>query len=67
MSKKERISATVEPKTIKEIDEILKSGKYRNKSHVIEEAVRFFYKVSENGDFYEEKNKKYCLVCLDEK
>ena len=67
MNKKERISATVSPETIKEIDEILKKGNQRNKSHVIEEAVKLFYKASKNGDFYEEKNKKYCLICLDEK
>jgi threonyl-tRNA synthetase len=37
---KERISATVDEGTIKTIDEILKNGKYRNKSHVIETAIK---------------------------
>ncbi len=36
---KERISATVEKGTVKRIERILKKGKYRNKSHVIEEAI----------------------------
>ncbi len=36
---KERVSATVDEKTIKLIDKILKIGKYRNKSHVIEKAI----------------------------
>ena len=37
---KERISATIDEKTLKIIEEILKKGKYRNKSHVIEEALK---------------------------
>ena len=37
---KERISATVEEETIKVIKRILKKGKYRNKSHIIEEAIK---------------------------
>ena len=36
---KSRISATVEEKTVKLIDRILGKGKFRNKSHVIEEAI----------------------------
>jgi Arc/MetJ-type ribon-helix-helix transcriptional regulator len=47
---KERISATVEKETIKLIDLILKKGKYRNKSHVIEKAIELIAK--------EEKNEK---------
>ena len=39
---KERISATVDKETIDKIDLILKRKKYRNKSHVIEEAINFF-------------------------
>jgi len=34
-----RVSATVDKKTIKILDEIMKSGKYRNKSHIVEEAI----------------------------
>lgn len=37
---KERISATVDAGTIKAIDVILKKGKFRNKSHVIETAIK---------------------------
>lgn len=37
---KERISATVDTKTIKTIDSILKKGKFRNKSHLIETAIK---------------------------
>jgi len=36
-----RISATVEKETVKRIDRILKRGKYRNKSHIIEKAIEF--------------------------
>ena len=40
---KERISATVDKETINKINFILKKKrKYRNKSHVIEEAINFF-------------------------
>jgi Arc/MetJ-type ribon-helix-helix transcriptional regulator len=37
---KERISATVDKETIKRIEKILKNGNYRNKSHVIESAIK---------------------------
>ena len=37
---KERISATVEKETIKLVENILKRGRYRNNSHVIEEAIQ---------------------------
>ena len=36
---KERISATVEEKTNKMVNSLIKDGKYRNKSHVIEKAI----------------------------
>lgn len=41
---KERISATVDEETIKILDKILKEGKYRNKSHLIETAIEEFAK-----------------------
>lgn len=44
---KKRISATVDDKTIKLLDSLLKDGKYRNKSHIIEEAVKIFKEVSD--------------------
>jgi len=37
---KKRISATIDEGTEKIIELILKKGKYRNKSHVIEEAIK---------------------------
>ena len=37
---KGRVSATLDKETIKVIDRILKKGKYRNKSHVIEDAIK---------------------------
>jgi Arc/MetJ-type ribon-helix-helix transcriptional regulator len=37
---KERISATLDPKTIKEIEKIMKSGRYRNVSHLVEDAIK---------------------------
>jgi|TARA_Y100000296_G_C4996088_1_gene167815 Arc/MetJ-type ribon-helix-helix transcriptional regulator len=37
---KKRISATVDEKTLKIIDEKLKKESYRNKSHIIEEAIK---------------------------
>jgi len=39
---KERISASVEKVTVDLIDEILTKGRYRNKSHVIEDAIAKF-------------------------
>lgn len=41
---KSRISATVDEEKIKLIDSILKKGKYRNKSHVIERALELLAK-----------------------
>lgn len=39
---KGRISATIDPKTEKILDEITKNGRYRNRSHAIEEAIMWF-------------------------
>lgn len=41
---KERISATVDKVTFKIIEDVLREGKYRNKSHVIEEAIKLLKK-----------------------
>lgn len=38
---KERVSATVDEETRDIIDRIMKAGKFRNISHVIEEAIKF--------------------------
>ena len=35
-----RISATIDKETLKIIEKKLKKGKYRNKSHIIEEAIK---------------------------
>jgi len=37
---KERASFTFDKKTLKIIDELIKSGKYRNRSHAVEEAIK---------------------------
>ena len=37
---KERISATIDKETGEIIEELLKRGNYRNKSHVIEDAIK---------------------------
>jgi Arc/MetJ-type ribon-helix-helix transcriptional regulator len=37
---KKRISATIDQETEEMIELLLKKGKYRNKSHVIEEAIK---------------------------
>ena len=39
---KKRISASVDGETVKIINRILKNGNYRNKSHVIEDAIAKF-------------------------
>ena len=46
---KKRISATVDEKTEKLIDLILKEGTFRNKSHVIEEAIKLLKKENEKN------------------
>ena len=43
-----RISATIDKETEKIIDSLLKKRKFRNKSHVIEEAIKSFGE-KENG------------------
>ena len=39
---KVRISATIDEKTDRILDNLLKEGNYRNKSHLIEEAIKIF-------------------------
>lgn len=45
---KQKLSVTVDEFVIKKIDESLSSGKYRNRSHVIEYAVKKLLE-EENG------------------
>lgn len=40
---KERASFTFDSLTIRDIDELIESGKYRNKSHIVEEAIKLLY------------------------
>jgi len=42
---KNRISATVDDRTVEIIDRLLKKNNYRNKSHVIEDALINFDKM----------------------
>jgi len=49
---KTRISATIDEKTNKLIDSLLKDNKFRNKSHVIEKAIELLKEVEDD------KNKK---------
>ncbi|MFH1586151.1 MAG: ribbon-helix-helix protein, CopG family [archaeon] len=44
---KKRISATVDDETIGIIKLLLKQGKFRNKSHVIEEAIKLLKEENE--------------------
>lgn len=46
---KARISATVDPKTLKIIENIMNSGKYRNQSHIIEKAIEVLEKEEGKG------------------
>ena len=36
------MSATIDSETSEVLEKIMKKGKYRNKSHLIEEAIKFF-------------------------
>lgn len=44
---KVRISATIDPATDKGIEKVLKKGVYRNRSHVVEEAIKKFVEDNE--------------------
>ncbi len=45
---KQKLSITMEEETIKLIDEILKEGRFRNKSHLIEYSLNRFLKEEKN-------------------
>ena len=34
------MSITVDPETVKKVDKIMKSGRYRNVSHLVEDAIK---------------------------
>ena len=41
---KERISATIDKETKRDLKEILKEGKHRNISHIVEDAIKLMRK-----------------------
>ena len=41
---KERVSATIDPETSRLLENIIKKGNYRNKSHAIEDAIKLLAK-----------------------
>ena len=43
-----RISATIDEKTEKILDSLLKDGNFRNKSHAIEKSIELLKKEEEN-------------------
>ena len=45
---KQKLSITVEEETVKLIEEIIKEGRFRNKSHIIEYSINKFLKGEEN-------------------
>ena len=47
---KQKLSVTLDEKLVHEIIKILSSGKFRNKSHVVEYAVKKLLEV-ENGEW----------------
>lgn len=50
---KKRISATIDEKTEKILDSLIKESSFRNKSHIIEEAIKLVKQKIEN-----DKNKR---------
>ncbi len=45
---KKRVSATIDPDTDRILDSLLEEGKYRNKSHIIEDAIKLLDEVKKN-------------------
>lgn len=45
---KERASFTFDKETLKILDELVKSGKFRNRSHAVEESIKRAKKEAEN-------------------
>ena len=45
---KERASFTFDKETLDSIDRLVNSGKFRNKSHAVEEAIKLLKKEVEN-------------------
>jgi len=47
---KNRISATIDNNTERMINSLLKEGKFRNRSHVIERAIKLLKEVEDDKD-----------------
>lgn len=45
---KKRVSATIDPDTDRILDSLLEEGNYRNKSHIIEDAIKLLDEVKKN-------------------
>ena len=52
---KQKLSITIDAKTIEVIENMLKDGTFRNKSHVIEYSLNKFLKENENVKIKGEK------------
>ena len=46
---KQKVSITIEAETIKKLEEALKEGMFRSKSHLIEYSLNKFLKENKNG------------------
>jgi len=46
---KERASFTFDKETLRVLDELVKSGRYRNRSHAVEEAVKMLKEKEKRG------------------
>ncbi|HRZ85678.1 MAG TPA: ribbon-helix-helix domain-containing protein [Candidatus Paceibacterota bacterium] len=46
---KVRVSATIDQDTERKLDEVMKKGRYRNKSHIIEEAITKFIEMDKKN------------------
>ena len=47
---KERASFTFDKKTLEALDRVAKLGRYRNKSHIVEEAIKMLEKEVRKDD-----------------
>ena len=48
---KHKLSISIDKETLEEINEVLLSGKFRNKSHLVEYAVNRLLKEDEDGRY----------------
>jgi Arc/MetJ-type ribon-helix-helix transcriptional regulator len=46
---KQKLSVTLDEKTLEKVDEIIKEGSFRNKSHVVEYSLNKTLKDRKNG------------------